>query len=94
MHTGRARYQQKGTHAVPTIKIDQIKPASDAVRQAIDKMRDIDADINAQSYKPADSARARNLAIAQGAARQEYEVALIALSNKVHDAIKQASAEQ
>ncbi len=74
-----------------TIKIDQIKPASDAVQEAIDKMRDIDADINLQKLKPADPVRARNLVIAQGDARQEYELALIALSNKVHDAIKQAS---
>lgn len=64
-----------------TIKVEQIKPASDAVQEAIDKMRDIDADINLQKFKPADPVRARNLVIAQGDARQEYELALIALSN-------------
>lgn len=76
-----------------TIKIDQIKPASDAVQKAIEKMRDIDADINSQKFKPADPERMRNLVIAQGDARQEYELALIALSHNVHDAIKQASAD-
>ncbi|UZE86600.1 hypothetical protein [Pseudomonas viciae] len=75
-----------------TIKIDQIKPASDAVQEAIEKMRDIDADINLLKFKPAHPERTRNLVIAQGDARQEYELALIALSNNVHDAIKQACA--
>lgn len=77
---------------MPMIDTDLIKPASDSVQEAIGKMRDIDADINLQKFKPADSERTRKLVIAQGAARQEYELALIALSDKVQNVIKQASA--
>ena len=78
---------------MPMIDTDLIKPASDAVQEAIGKMRDINADISLlEIARPAQPEKIRKLEESRGPARQVYELALIALSDKVAYVIKHASA--
>lgn len=76
---------------MPMIDTDLIKPASDSVQEAIDKLRDIDAEINFHRSQP-DPAKESALGDAHRYAMSEYQNALFALFDKVQSVIKQASA--
>lgn len=79
---------------MPTINIDQIKPASDAVQAAFKAWRDAGLHEGwLLANRPSDVEGIRRAREAQGPARELYEQALIALAETTRLVIARAESE-
>ncbi|MBC8984085.1 hypothetical protein IAI52_27950 [Pseudomonas lurida] len=79
---------------MPTINIDQIKPASDAVQAAHKAWTDAGAHEGwLRNNKPSDVVARIKAEEATGNARERYEQALIALAATTHLVIARAGSE-
>lgn len=80
---------------MPMIDTAQLQPASDAVQAAVQAMRAANNEIaHLELEPPRNAEKIRRLEAEKANARQRYELALIDLSDIVHEVLKQASAAE
>ncbi|BCQ60781.1 hypothetical protein PBOI14_25310 [Pseudomonas sp. Boi14] len=80
---------------MPMIDTAQLQPASDAVQAAVQAMSAANNEIaHLELETPRSAEKIRRLEAEKANARQRYELALIDLSDIVHEVLKQASAAE